>query len=301
MLKTVLKWIGFALAGFAGLLILVVIGLTISANKRLNKIYEVTPATVKIPEETAAIERGAYIYGTSCAGCHGDDLAGTRFFDDPAIGYIPAPNLTSGQSGIGDSYSDIDFARAIRHGIDADGKPLMIMPSRAYWHFSDEDLGALIAYIKSASLVDNDLGDKDLKPMGQVLLAVGALGDVFAAEVLDHDALRPSAPDQSITAEYGEYLINTSDCRSCHGETLTGAYSTEPGAPFSPNLTRGGMLGIWLAADFIETMRTGVTPYGRQLDVNFMPYEDYGQLTDDDLTAMFLYLQSLPSAETGAK
>ena len=69
----------------------------------------------------------------------------------------------------------------------------------------------------------------------------------------------------------------------------------EPGSPFSTNLTPGGVLAIWTAADFIETMRTGVTPYGRQLDSSFMPYEDYSRLTNDDLTAMFLYLQSLPA------
>lgn len=300
-MKKVLKWIGIVLVGLVGILILAVIGLSVSANSRINKTYEVTPAVVDIPDDIAAIDRGAYIFNTSCAGCHGDNLAGTRFFDDPAIGYIPAPNLTAGQGGIGGIYSDTDFVRAIRHGVNADGSPLMIMPSKAFWHFSDEDLGAVIAYLKSASPVDNDLGEKELKPLGRVLLAAGAFGDVFAAEVLDHDGPRPSAPARGVTAEYGEYLINTSDCRACHGTDLTGAKSSEPGAPFSPNLAPGGVLGIWSAADFIETMRTGLTPYGRELDGNFMPYEEYGRMTDDDLTAMFLYLQSLPAVETSTK
>ena len=300
-MKKVLKWIGIVLAGIVGIVIVAVIGLSVSANSRINKAYQVTPAAVNIPDDAAAIKRGAYIFSTSCAGCHGDDLAGTRFFDDPAIGTIPAPNLTSGQGGIGGTYSDTDFVRAIRHGVRADGAPLMIMPSKAYWYFSDEDLGAVIAYVKSASPLDNDLGEKDLKPMGRILLAIGAFGEVFAAEVLDHDGPRPSVPARGTTIEYGEYLINTSDCRSCHGETLAGAKSAEPGAPFSPNLTPDGVLSLWSAADFIETMRTGVTPYGRKLDVNFMPYEEYGRMTDDDLTAMFLYLQSLPTVGTSTK
>jgi len=300
-MKKALKWIGMIAAGLVGILILAVIGLSISANHRIQKTYQVTPAAVAIPGDAATIERGEYIFRTSCAGCHGDNLAGTRFFDDPAIGYIPAPNLTSGQGGIGGKYSDTDFVRAIRHGVSAEGNPLMIMPAKAYWHFSDEDLGAVIAYVKSASPVDHDLGQKGLKPVGRVLLAVGAFGDVFAAEILDHDGPRPSAPLRGVTVEYGEYLVNTQDCRSCHGENLAGAKSAEPGAPFSPNLTPGGVLAIWSAAGFIETMRIGTTPYGRQLDGNFMPYEEYGRMTDDDLTAMFLFLQSIPAVETPTK
>lgn len=301
MMKKVLKWIGIALSGLVGLLVLALIGLTISANNRLNKIYEVTPAAVNIPTDAATLERGKYIFDTSCAGCHGDNLAGTRFFDDPALGYIPAPNLTAGQGGIGGIYTDADFVRAIRHGLDAGGKPLMIMPSKAYWYFSDEDLGAVIAYVKSAAPVDNDWGEKALKPMGRILLAVGALGDVLAAEGLDHAGPRPAAPNRGLTAEYGEYLVNTGDCRACHGEVLSGGTSLEPGAPFSPNLTPGGVLASWSAAEFIETLRTGITPYGRRLDANFMPYEEYGRLTDEDLTAMFLYLQSLPAMDTATK
>jgi hypothetical protein len=44
-----------------------------------------------------------------------------------------------------------------------------------------------------------------------------------------------------------------------------------------------------------------VTPYGRALDPNFMPWESYGLMTDEDLRAMFLYLQSLPAVESTTK
>jgi len=300
-MKKVLKWIGIVLAGLVGILIVGVIGISISANSRMNKTYNVEPVAVTIPEDRKAIERGEYIYAASCAGCHGDDLAGTGFIDDPAIGYIPAPNLTSGQGGIGSTYNDTDFVRAIRHGISGDEKPLMIMPAKAYWYFSDEDLGAVIAYVKSATPVDNVFEEKKIKLLGRILMSVGAFGEVFAAEVLDHDAARPSAPQSGVTADYGEYLVNTGDCSNCHGANLAGAQSPEPGSPFSPNLTPGGVLAIWMADEFIETMRTGITPYGRQLDPNFMPYEDFGRLNDEDLTAMFLYLQSLPLQETPVK
>jgi mono/diheme cytochrome c family protein len=222
-------------------------------------------------------------------------LGGTPFFADPALGDIPAPNLTTGSGGIGAAYSDADLVRAIRHGIDTEGKPLMIMPSSAFWHYSDEDLGAIIAYLRSVPPVDSDPGEKNLKLMGRILVGAGAL-DVLAAEHIDHSGPCPAGTTPQVNAAYGEYLANTNDCRSCHGPDLAGGQSSEPGAPPAPSLTPGGDLASWSTTDFFTTMRSGVTPSGRQLDPAFMPWEDYGRMTDDDLTALFLYLQSLPAA-----
>ncbi len=293
-MRKVLKWIGIVLGGLVGLILVVVVVLSITANIRINKTHEVQPEVVLIPEDGSSLDRGAYLVNTSCSGCHGGNLGGKVILDDPAIGYLPATNLTSGRGGVGDAYSDTDFVRAIRHGVGFDGKALMIMPSKAYWYFSDADLGAIIAYLKSVEPVDNDLGGFIPRPVGRVLMQLGAFGEPFAAEVIDHTGPRPYAPPQDLTAEYGEYLVNTGDCRNCHGPDLSGFQSPEPGAPFSPNLTPGGVLAIWTSDEFIETIRTGVTPYGRELDPDFMPWKEYGRMTDDDLTAIFLYLQSLP-------
>ncbi len=149
--------------------------------------------------------------------------------------------------------------------------------------------------MKGARRGVNGPGGRNIKPMGRILIAAGAF-DVLAAEKLDHAGPRPPAPERSVTAEYGEYLVNTRDCRLCHGPTLSGAQPPEPGAPFAPNLTPGGELAEWSAADFINTIRTGVSPHGHELDPH-MPWKDYANLNDDDLTAIFLYLQSLPVVE----
>jgi len=297
-MKKVFKWIGIILGILIGLVIVFAGVMFFRGNSQLTKTYQVQPAAIVIPEDSEAIDRGAYLYAASCAGCHGDDLGGKAILDDPVIGYLPAPNLTAGQGGVGSHYSDMDFVRAVRHGVTPDGRGLMIMPAKAYWHFSADDLGAIIAFVKSALPVDNDPGEKALAPFGKILLAAGAFGDAIAAEILDHNAPLPVAPERGPTTTYGEYMIKTGDCATCHGADLAGAQSPEPGSPFSSNLTPGGVLTIWSAEDFIETMHTGVTPYGRQLDGNFMPYEDYGRLTDDDLTAMFLYLQTLPAIDS---
>jgi mono/diheme cytochrome c family protein len=67
----------------------------------------------------------------------------------------------------------------------------------------------------------------------------------------------------------------------------------EPGAPPAPNLTPGGQLNGWSEAQFVSAMRTGVTPSGHRMSAA-MPWELTGQLTDEELGAIFAYLQSLP-------
>jgi mono/diheme cytochrome c family protein len=64
-----------------------------------------------------------------------------------------------------------------------------------------------------------------------------------------------------------------------------------------PNLTPGGELTAWSAADFITTIRTGVTPAQHTLN-DMMPWKTYGKMSDDELQAVFLYLQSLPKLAT---
>jgi len=64
------------------------------------------------------------------------------------------------------------------------------------------------------------------------------------------------------------------------------------------NLTPGGEVGFWSEGQFIATMRTGVTPGGHRL-IEFMPWKYFGEMTDDELKAVWLYLQSLPALEHG--
>jgi len=294
-MRRLLKWMA---VGLGGMVVLLVAGITVLAllgGRKLNREYTVTPEPVLVSQDTAVLERGEYLVSVSCVGCHGNDLGGTPFFDDPALGSIPAPNLTAGQGGAAAVYSQVDFVRAIRHGVDPDGKPLMIMPATAFWHFSDADLSAIIAYIQSVPSVDNDPGNKELGLVGQVLVGAGVL-DVLAAEHIDHTASRSDAPAQQVDAAYGEYIVNTADCRNCHGTSLTGGQPPEPGAPPAPSLAGDSVLAAWTGEDFLTAMRTGTTPDGRSLNPTFMPWQEYGRLTDEDLTALFLYLQTLPAA-----
>lgn len=293
-MRKVMKSVGVGLALILGVVFITAIVLMLKTDARLNQVFMIQPTVPEIITNAENIEHGRYIYQTSCLGCHGKDAAGSSFFNDPVIGSIPAGNLTPGVGGIGLVYEDADYVRAIRHGVGMDGKPLMIMPSQAFWHFKEQDLADLIAYLKTMPAVDMEWENKQIKPIGRILVAVGGFGEVFSAESIDHNATLLTTPQQGISASYGEYLVNTRDCRACHGVDLAGAQSIEPGAPYSPGLDMNGALATWSAEDFIQTMRTGKTPLGRDLDAEFMPWKEIAGHTDEDLTAIFLYLQTLP-------
>jgi mono/diheme cytochrome c family protein len=208
-------------------------------------------------------------------------------------------NLTSGAGGVGATNSDEDWVRAIRHGVGHDGRGLALMPSSTFYYLSDEDLGALIAYLKSLPPVDNAMPPTDLGPLGRIMLPLGQLPESVIPDVtvIDHDAPRPVAPEPGVTVEYGQYLATT--CTLCHGSNLNGQTIQEgPNVYVALNLTRGGEMIGWSEADFITSMRTGITPGGKQL-IDFMPWKYFGQMTDDELKAVWLYLQSLPALEQG--
>lgn len=294
-MKTVLKWIGIVLGSLIGLVVIfVLITLAITAS-RLDKIYVVNVEKVTIPSDDASMERGRYLATSvsTCVGCHGEDFGGKFFFDDPAIGQIYSANLTPGVGGKGAEYADVDWVRTLRYGVKPNGKPVMVMPSQHLRFLSDEDLGAVIAFLKSLPAVNRESPVIKLTLMAKVLFALNQFGKLPAEIIAESGPPKP-APARGVTAEYGEYIARVAVCRDCHGQDLTGG-TAGPGGPAAPNLTPGGQLLVWTEEDFIQAFRTGATPQG-QLNTENMPIAEY-QMTDDDLRALFLYLKSLPAAQ----
>jgi cytochrome c553 len=94
----------------------------------------------------------------------------------------------------------------------------------------------------------------------------------------------------------GEYLAR--GCQGCHGAGLVGGPPPDPTSPEAPNLTpAASALGDWTEDDFLTAIRTGVTPTGRELDSQYMPWPSYAKLSDDELRALWLYLSSLEPVE----
>jgi mono/diheme cytochrome c family protein len=294
-MKKVLKWVGIVLGALVVIVLIAIGSLYFLGGQAFDKVYSVPDDKVTIPTGADAIARGKHIAIThACVGCHKPDFSGGGFsIDDPQLITIVAPNLTAGQGGVGGSMTDADWVKAIRYGIDKKGHTLFIMPSEAFHNFNDEDLGDLIAYLKSVQPVDNTLTARRIGTMGRLLLASGQLvGEADIVQKLPPPAA-PVAPGPS--AEYGKYIASTL-CIVCHGANLAGAMFPpgQPGGKLTPNLTPGGELLVWSQADFVKTLRGGVTPSGQTLNATEMPWKEIGQMSDDELAAVYAYLKSLP-------
>lgn len=298
-MKKVLKWLGIGLAGLVGLIIIAAVVVVVITNQRVNATYDIAVESVEIPSDEEALARGEHVATVrGCTDCHTKNLAGGTLIDEPAIGQINPANLTAGAGGIGGSYTDTDWVRSIRHGVGPDGKPLIFMPSQEFYFLSDEDLGALIAYLKTVPPVDNQSPAITIGPLGRVLFLAGQL-DLVPAEKIDHEAPRPAASASGVTAAYGEYLAV--GCVGCHGSGFSGGPipGVPPDWPAAANLTPGGDLANWSEQEFIDTLRNGFTPESKVLDPQYMPWPTFSQMTDDELAALWLYLQSLPAKESG--
>jgi mono/diheme cytochrome c family protein len=300
-MKRVVRWIGVLLGAVVALVVVAAAGLYASSTYRLSRTYTVPTENLAVPRDAATVARGEHlvIVHTKCGDCHGVDLGGAVFIDDPALGRVPAPNLTAGRGGVGLTFSDADYARAIRHGIAPDGHPLLVMPADDWARMSDEDTAAVIAYVRSVPPVDRELPPLEVRPLGRALIATGQLP--LPADLIDHAAQRPPAPPPGPTAEYGGYLAEIGGCRGCHGPGLSGGRipGTPPEIPPATNITPTG-IGSWAEQDFVRALRTGARPDGSRIDP-FMPWGATSKLSDDELHALWLYVHAVPPKATGTR
>ena len=291
-MKRVLKWIGIVLA----VLLVAVVILHFVGRSRLNNAPEVATRPVTVASGETAVVRGEHLVNvvSECRECHGEQLEGSIFIDGEIGIYLAAPNLTSGKGGIGATYTDADWERAIRHGIGSDNRVLAIMPSNFFSHYSDADLAAMIAYLKTVPPVDSDFGPRRIGFPGSIMGGFVGFDEFTKINGIDHEAVGGEAPPEGATAEYGKYIVNIAMCGECHAANFAGVVGND-GPPPGPNLTPGGELGDWTEADFINTIRTGETPAGRQLSRDLMPWPAFSQMSDTELQAIWAYLHSLPA------
>lgn len=283
------------------LLILVGLGLYGLGWYRLNRTYDIQPRMPLITDDPASVQEGQRIFRyRGCEACHGEDLGGLVYMDNPAIGQVITPNLTSGAGGIGEQRTDLDLVRAIRHGVGPDGKPLLFMPSTEFYYLSDQDLGAVLAYIRSLPPVENQPAVSQLSPTGFVIMNLTREITFLPAELIPHDQAPPAVPDAGATSQYGEYLALS--CPVCHGLGLSGGEipGFPPEWPAAGNLTpgRGSRLPSWGEDGFIDFIRDG-EKHGRAVTSAYMPWTSYRYMTDLELAAVYAYLQSLPPLDFG--
>ena len=288
-----LKWTGGALAA---LLLLgaaaVAVGLVL-AERRMARQVDVPMRPVAWGTDAQSLERGRYLFASrGCVDCHGADGAGKVFVDDGGGLRIKGPNITGGEGSATAGYRPEDWVRSIRHGVAPGGRPLLVMPSEDYNRFTDEDLGAVVAYVRSLPPRPHGPAEIRLPVPARVMYGFGLMQD--AAAKIDH-SLPPQAPvPEGVSVAHGAYVANM--CLGCHGPDLAGGRipGAPPDWPPASNLRpgAGAVLGAYPTGDDLKALfRTGRRPDGSPVKV--MPFESLREMSDTDVQALHLYLRSL--------
>jgi len=275
----------------SSLLALILVAVSVVAAIGLVKIYAPRGGPIQDIHAQGSpqqIARGEHITQAFCASCHsttggmpltgGVDMAKDLPFP---LGSFVSVNLTP--AGPLKNMSDGEILRVLREGADPNGRWLPIMSNVSVKHMSDEDLMAVIAFLRSQEPVENvtqQPPDK-INLLGAIMIGVGLLP-------MEPPVVGPiTAPPMAATAEYGAYILSYQDCRTCHGPDLTGG--TNPLLPRGPSLR---VVKGWTQDQFITTLRTGVNPGGHMLS-DVMPWKQIGKMDDVELSALYLHLVSL--------
>jgi len=164
------------------------------------------------------------------------------------------------------------------------------MPAYEYNSLSNQDMGALIAYLKSLPPVNREMPTISLRPVAYVLTYLDQL-PLVAAEKVDHTATSKEVVHPEITPAYGQYLAVS--CTGCHRDNFKGGSAVVPGSPAVPNISGTGLVGKWSEAEFIQTLKTGVTPEGKKLNPQYMPWKMTREYTEVEIKSLYLYLKGL--------
>jgi len=303
------KWLA---SGLISLAILLAIVITASIGWRPFLGPKTRPLTHRTFERTPQrLQRGRYIATalSGCSYCHtphdwaapgtpvipGREGAGEvePYTDLP--GRIVAPNLTPDPETGAGSWTDDQFARAIREGVGHDGRALFpLMPYAHSRDMSDEDLASVIVYLRSLPPVRNQL------PKTEIIFPVK-----YLIRSVPQPATSPVAQGASSDpVQRGAYLVNMAGCGDCHTPQVKG--QSVPGMEFAGGFPFRGPWGDVSTANitpdasgisyydealFLEVLRTGQVKARRLNPI--MPVSVYQNLTDDDLKAMFVYLRTL--------
>jgi mono/diheme cytochrome c family protein len=305
MIRRILKWTGIIIAS-------IVILLTVVVAMRQDLKYEAPYPSIKATTDSATIARGKYLaYGPAhCANCHGapgtDELvnkgvevpmSGGNKFALP-LGDFYIRNITPDpETGIG-KLTDGEIARELRYGVRPDGGTML--PFMPFHDVSDEDLTAIISFLRTQKPVKHKVPEHSYTVLGKVIKAFllkpeGPTGPV------------PKMVKKDTSAAYGKYLsMSVANCYGCHtNRDMKGAFIGEPFAGgmemessvepdkyyfLTPNLTPDstGRLFGWSQQMFVKRFRMGTLQPGTH-----MPWGPFSRMSDDELKAIYNYLKTV--------
>lgn len=311
-MKRAFKIVGYVLGGLLGLVICAWLYLELTWQKNYTSLPLPNITASKDPE---VIARGDYLVHAvaHCSICHqpaeglkagnagGTDLVGGFEWEAGPFGNFYAANITSDlQTGIG-ALSDGEVARIIRHGVRKDGSQAAFM-SFAVGPMADEDLMAVISYLRTLPAINHSNPHDEVKLVGKLVMK----------KFEPRQELPPKwVPPGGISVERGAYITNGPGvCVGCHTEADPMDGFKQVGAPFSgnpmpdpdhtdanfeivaPNLTpdvETGHITQWSEDAFVARFKGGSVFPGSK-----MPWPNFAHMTEDDVRSIYRYLRTLP-------
>lgn len=307
-LLKILKWTFISI-------ILIFVGLFIFIQLSWNKKFEAPYPNIVASKDSAVIARGKHlVYGPAhCGSCHipmdkitesenGDvlPLSGGLEFPFPP-GTIRTRNLTPDEeTGIG-KLTDGELARTMRYMVGSDGR--CIFPMMPFSELSDEDLTAIISYLRSQPPVKHEIKQSEYSFLGKTVKAFGLI------KPMGTSGNPPKSMKPDSTVEYGKYIANyVANCVGCHtkrdlktgnfiGEPFAGGFIFEPNylsknkTFISPNLTpdeNTGLITEWSERTFVDRFKRGKVHDGTP-----MPWGSFSHMDDVELKALYRYLHSI--------
>lgn len=301
-MKRVLKVTGLLFAGVLTVVILLVAFASLKVERQRAAHITVNPDTITLPTDEASLAEGKRILQTKgCAECHGTDMAGKTFVDEAPIGKFSGSNLTTGKGSAVAGYTEQDWVRAIRFGVDPKGRPLIFMPADDFNSMTNEELSRMVAYIKTLPPVDKESEPQHIGPVARVLYNLNQMPLLFPYERVDLNAKPVESIAPAETPEFGKHVAM--GCTGCHGPGFGGGQipGTPPSWPPARNLTPGGRFAQYSLEDFNKVLREGITPDGKQIQPQFMPWTATKAMTETEVKALYAFLKTVPAKEDGTR
>jgi len=250
------------------------------------------------------LERGTYLMHSivACGNCHtpkgpqgdvpGMELAGGVLFQEDEFTAV-SPNITpDAETGIG-KWTDAQIIASIREGKRPDGTIIgPPMPIALYRGMADDDVKAIVAYLRSVKPIAN----KPAKSQYKIPLPP-SYGPPVASV---------AAISRADKVAYGKYLAGPlGHCVECHSTPGAngapdfinhtgggGVHFNGPwGVSYAPNITPAA-LGKYSDDDIKNAITKGVRPDGSRL-MPPMAYSYYANVAPADLDAIVAYLRTL--------
>ncbi len=299
-MKVWAKRVGIGLGVLVGVLLLSLGGVYAASVSKEGRHYDIEGATFAIPSDAASLAEGERLFiarGCGSPDCHTPDGGGHVMMPGGPFGTITAANLTE----LARDYEAADWDRAVRHGLRRDGRSVVFMPSVDFEGMSDRELALIAGYARSLPHVERELPATSVGMLARVIDLSGGF-ILYPASEVDHAAVAAPDPEPGRTAEFGAYLARL--CTGCHGEHLSGGpipgAPPEMGTPLNLTPHETGLAG-WTEEQLRTVLREGRTPSGHQIDPAQMPYPTMSRMTDAEIGALWLYLQTVAPLEEGSR